>query len=130
MHSEAEKITYYLLGIAPEMSEKESYSEAIAKLDIRLSAYERELWESMMKSRARMALIDAGLALREPQSQVRRKLFTMLAILEASPNYTSYFLSREFSCFYLFRVGFAGIRACWRALAGSLIVGSIRRRCS
>ena len=84
----------------------------------------------MLNSKWKMACIDAGLAFKDPNNNVRRKLFTMLAILEASPNYTKYFLSRSFSFFYLVKVGLVGTRAVVRAMIGILIVNSIKRKCN
>lgn len=127
---EAEQITDYLLSVPAQEHEKNKYADAMQKLNIQFSDYENALWKSMIKSKWRMASIDAGLALKEPNNQVRRKLFTMLAILEASPNYTSYFLSRNYSFLYLFKLGAIGARAAWRAMVGILIVKNIKRKCN
>ena len=126
---EAEQITNYLLSVPVLESEKNNYLDAMQKLNIQFSEYENALWKSMMKSKGRMASIDAGLALKEPNNQVRRKIFIMLAILEASPNYTSYFLSKNYSFFYIFNLGLVGIRAGWRAMIGVVIVKNIKRKC-
>lgn len=127
---EAEQIGNYLLGVSIQDSEKATYADAMDKLNIQFSNYEQLLWNSMLKSKWRMACIDAGLAFKDPNNNTRRKLFTMLAILEASPNYTSYFLSKNFSFFYLFKVGLVGTRAVVRAMIGIIIVNSIKRKCS
>lgn len=127
---EAEQIGHYLLSIPIQDSEKNTYADAIQKLNIQFSDFEKALWNSMLKSKWKMACIDAGLALKDPNNNARRKLFTMLAILEASPNYTEYFLSRNFSFFYLFKIGAVGVRAVFRAMVGLLIVNSIKRKCS
>lgn len=127
---EAEQISNYLLGTPIQDSEKNTYADAMQKLNIQFSVYEQALWSSMLKSKWKMACIDAGLALKEPNNNARKKLFTMLAILEASPNYTKHFLSRKFSFFYLFKVGLAGIRAVVRASIGIIIVNNIKRKCS
>jgi hypothetical protein len=127
---EAKQISNYLLPVPVRDSEKETYADAMQKLDIKFSKYEQALWKNMLKSKWRMACIDAGLALKQPNNNVRRKLFTMLAILEASPNYTSYFLSQNFSFFYVFKLFFVGVRAVLRAIIGLIIVNSIQRKCS
>jgi hypothetical protein len=127
---EAEQISNYLLPVSARDSEKETYADAIQKLDIKFSKYEQALWDNMLKSKWRMACIDAGLALKQPNNNVRRKLFTMLAILEASPNYTTYFLSQNFSFFYVFKLILVGMRAIVRVLIGLMIVNSIQRKCS
>lgn len=127
---EAEQIGYYLLGIHVLHSEKNTYADAMQKLNISLSNYDLLLWKTMLKSKSRMACIDAALALKEPNNNVRRKLFTMLAILEASPNYTTYFLSRNFSPFYIIKIGWVGMRAVFRAAIGIMIINSIKRKCN
>lgn len=127
---EAEQIGNYLLSIPIRESEKNTYAYAMQKLNIQFSKYEQALWKNMLKSKFKMACIDAGLAFKDPNNNARRKLFTMLAILEASPNYTKYFLSRNFSFFYLFKIGMVGIRAVCRAMIGVLIVSSIKRKCN
>ena len=127
---EAEKIGYYLLSIPIQNSEKNTYSEAMQQLEIPLSNYEKLLWKTMLKSKWRMACIDAGLALKEPANNVRRKIFTMLAILEASPNYSTYFFSRKFSFFYLFKIGLVGIRSVIRALVGLIFIKNIENKCN
>lgn len=127
---EAERIGHYLLGIAVNDSEKNTYADAMQKLNIQFSKYEQALWEKMIKSKSKMACIDAALALKEPNNNTRRKLFTMLAILEASPSYTSYFLSRNFSAFYIIKIGLVGTRAVWRAIIGIFIINAIKRKCN
>lgn len=127
---DAERIGNYLLSIAVHESEKKTYADAMLKLNISLSDYEQMVWKSMLKNKFNMACIDAGLALKEPNNNVRRKLFTMLAILEASPNYTSYFLSRNYSVFYLFKIAAVGTRAVFRAMIGILMVNRIKSKCS
>jgi hypothetical protein len=127
---EAEQIGLYLLNSSIQETEKKKYADAMLKLNISFSEYEQLLWNKMLKNKWHMACIDAALAVQEPTSAVRRKLFTMLAILEASPNYTSYFLSRKYSIFYLFKIGLVGVRAIMRALVGIFIVNTIKRTCN
>ena len=127
---EAEQISNYLLSVSIRESEKNKYADAMQKLNIQFSEYEQILWTSMLKSKWRMACIDSGLALKDPNNLVRRKVFTMLAILEASPHYTSYFLSRNFSIFYIFKLGLVGVRAVSRAIVGIFMVKKIKQQCS
>ena len=127
---EAEQITDYLLSIPVMENEKNNYVDAMMQLNIQFTKYENALWKFMLKSKWRMASVDAALALKEPNNNVRRKLFIMLAILEASPNYTSYFLSKNYSRFYLFKLIGVGIRSVWRAMVGIIIVKNIKRKCS
>lgn len=127
---EAERIGSYLLGVSIEKSEKYTYAIAMLKLNIEFSKYEQFLWKEMFKSKWKMSCIDAGLSFSEPTNNVRRKLFTMLAILEASPNYTSFFLSRNFSPFYFFKICLIGARSIVRLFFGIIIINIIKRQCN
>ena len=69
-----------------------------------------------------MGWVDAGLVLLKPASPLRRKLFTMLAILEASPSYTRDFLSRPFPPYHLLRLAVVCVRAVGRSTAGVAIL--------
>ena len=106
---EAERISLYLIAELPREQEKVLYADAIQKLDIALSPVERRLWSRMLESRFIMALADAGLALAKPDSPLRRRIYTLLAILEASPAYTRYFLAESAATFL--GAALAGARA-------------------
>lgn len=127
---EAEQMTFYLLSVPLMAAEKNRYSDAMKQFKIELSKYERLLWDAMLESKWKMACIDAGLAITDPNNNVRRKLFTMLAIMEASPNYTSFFLSENHSLLYLLKLAGAGIRAVFRTVIGIVIIKNIHRKCS
>jgi len=129
-YQEASMITSYLLSVNVQRKEQELYASAMEKLAIQFSTYELKLWESMQSSTFKMACIDAGLALTEPNNNVRRKLFTMLAILEASPNYTDYFLSKNYSKLFPLKLIAVGIRSVCRAIVGLIIIKIIKFKCS
>ncbi len=126
---EAEVFTAYLISSSLREREKKLYNKAMAHLDLKLSNFDKEILKRMMKSKTNMATIDAGLALIKPTSLVRRKLFTMLAILEASPNYTSYFIPQEYNFSYYFKLAFTSFRAVFRAVVGFFLVKKIERKC-
>lgn len=127
---EANRITDYLISVELKDQERMNYISAMISFDLTLTDYENMLLSSMLKSKWHMACIDAGLAIKEPNNQVRRKVFTMLAILEASPNYTDYFLSKSFSFFYFIKIGFVGCRSIIRALVGIAIIKKIKSKCN
>jgi len=126
---EARLITKYLLSTQVKKEEEALYANAMHVLDLKFSNYENALAHQMFQSSFKMSCIDAGLALKDPTNPVRRKIFTMLAILEASPRYTNYFLSKNFSFFYYFILFLVGVRAVFRALLGMLMIKNIQRRC-
>src|SRR5215510_7923145 len=93
---EADTISFYLIGKLPSQREKDLYAAAMQRLNIVLNEKETLLWGKMLKYKRLMAFYDAGLALTNPSSSIRRKIFVMLAILETSPGYTDYFLPLPF----------------------------------
>jgi len=119
---EASKITRYLLSTSLEEKEACLYANAIKKMDVSLDANERKIFEIMLSSNWKMAVIDAALALRNPQSVIRKRLFVMLSILETSPNYTDYFLSKRNTVKDYVLVCFSGIRSIIRGLIGIFIL--------
>jgi hypothetical protein len=121
-YEEADCIALYVVGEHAGIREKRIYAEAMRKLNINLTGAEEALWQSMLNSKTQMACIDGGLALLRPASQLRRKLFIMVAVLEASPHYTDHFLSRRFSFSYLVKIGLIGMRAICRGIAGIIIL--------
>lgn len=122
-------MTTYLLSKPLQQAEEELYVKAMEILDLNFSNFEEILIKEMFQNKFKLSCLDAGLALVDPSNQARRKIFTMLAILEASPNYTDSFLARDFSISDYFNVFFAGIRAVLRAIIGVLMVKNIQRKC-
>ncbi|MDY8138644.1 hypothetical protein [Aquimarina sp. 2201CG5-10] len=127
---EANHITNYLVSESLLEDETDNYINAMKQLNLDLNPYESLLWKNMLRSKWRMACIDAGLALKDPGNIVRRKIFIMLAILEASPNYTKHFLSKDFSVFYLIKIAWIGFRSIVRAIVGIIMIKKIRSQCN
>jgi hypothetical protein len=69
-----------------------------------------------------IGLIDAGLVFHRPASEARRRLYVMLAILEASTEYCDIFLPKKRNLFYLLVIFYAGLRAVVKAGLGLLLV--------
>jgi hypothetical protein len=67
-------------------------------------------------------LLDSALALSNSESLLRQKLLLMSAILETRPQYAALFLPKQRSFFYLFYVGFVGVRAVAKAVAGKVLL--------
>jgi hypothetical protein len=70
-------------------------------------------------------LVDAGLVFYRPHSEVRRRIYVMLAILESSPEYHDSFLPAKRSPFYLFFVAYSGLRAIIKSLCGLVLVKAV-----
>lgn len=123
LEKEAKQISRYLIGKECTGELAQRYVEAHQKLKIELLSAEEFLWEKALKSRFWMACVDSGLAFIRPKSQIRRKIFVMLALLEASVDYCDEFLSEKKSRFfmvvYLIR---QGIMALFFAVVGVVFI--------
>lgn len=92
-----------------------------------LNPRDRKLLDFMLRHPHSIGLIDAGLILGDPYSEVRRRLYIMFAILEASPDYADCFLTRDRSWAYILFVGYSGVRGIIKTLLGSIFVKVIAR---
>jgi hypothetical protein len=119
---EAQVLSKYLVGEECPTEIAVRYEEAVNKLNAVLSRQEQQIWDRMLSSRLYLKLIDSGLAITSPQSALRKRIFIMLAILEASPEYTLYFLPQKRSVFYIIPLGFKAALSAVYLLAGTLLV--------
>lgn len=124
--TEANILTEYLLGKGVSQKEEALYNDAMLQLNIELTEEEQSVWEYMFRNKWTIPCIDGALALTEPNGNIRRKIFILLAILEASPEHAERFLPRRFNLFYIFKIIFTGIVAVLRAITGLLILKLIR----
>jgi hypothetical protein len=119
---ETKILTQYLVGKKCTSEASIHYAEAVHKLNASFTTREQKTWDAMLSNRLYLKLVDSGLAISSPQSPLRKRIFIMLAILEASPDYTAYYLPQERSLFYLIPLGFrAGLSAIYLIL-GTMIV--------
>jgi hypothetical protein len=114
---EAERIGRYLVGRPPSATLVARYARAIAVLGIEIDADERRAWRLTRRVPASLRVVDGGLALTKPNGTIRRRLHTMLAILEASPDHCDAFLPVAFSVRDRLVVAASALRA---GLAGAL----------
>jgi hypothetical protein len=118
--NEPQKLSDFLIGETCSEDIAKRYSEALVAKDAVLTDSEMIIWKRMMSSKFYLRLIDSGLAVVNPQSSLRRRIFIMLCLLETTPEYTSYFLPQPRSIFYIISLGF---RLVWSAF--SLFLGTI-----
>ena len=122
MKREAEIISLYLIGESPSEKEVGLYEEALMKKGITLNSKEEKLWQLLIRFPFLIGFIDGGLYFIDPTSNIRKKMYIMLAILEASTLHTKYFLSRDFSIFYLIKIMFSSIRGIYRGILGYIFI--------
>jgi hypothetical protein len=120
--TEADLLGRYLISIPPNNRVKLLYAKAMSTMNIQMDPVDQRLWNMILHYPFTLRIIDSGLAVRRPNSAVRRKIYTMLAILEASPEYCDYFLPQVFGPLYVVNVVFAGARAALAALIGLVVL--------
>jgi nucleoside-diphosphate-sugar epimerase len=126
---EADLMTRYLLGVCCSHELKVRYAQAIERLKIELDLEERRLWRIVKRYPVLLRIIDGGLALLKPHGGIRRKIYTMLAILEASPEHADLFLPKAYTGFSLLGLVGAGVRAGVSAAAGVLLIKMMNLAC-
>ena len=119
---EAQILSKYLVGKECSVEMAERYADAVNKLNAWLSTSEQSIWDKMLANSIYLKMVDSGLAITNPQSALRKRIFIMLAILEASRDFAESFLPQKRSIFYLIPLGFrAGLSALYLVF-GTLFV--------
>jgi hypothetical protein len=72
-----------------------------------------------------LPVLDAGLVLVRPRSELRYRIYIMFAILEATPKYSDKFLAKKHSPFYILYIFLVGIRAALRTFLGVLLIKAL-----
>jgi nucleoside-diphosphate-sugar epimerase len=126
---EADFMTRYILGVHCSQDLKLRYAQAINQLKIELDLEERRLWRVVSRFPFLLRIIDGGLALLKPHGGIRRKLYTMLAILEASPEHADRFLPKRCTRLHLLGLMAISLRAGFAAMAGILFIKVINATC-
>lgn len=119
---EAEIFGKYFLKEFPDRISVSLYQKLMVMNPPLLNLKEKRMLKFMLRHPWSVAFFDAGLALTNPKSAVRQKIFSMLAILESSKNYHALFLSRDFSKFYPVFIFFILSRAVVKAVIGSILI--------
>ena len=123
---EAQILSRYLIGKACSSEIEERYTIAVKKHQAEFDNEEQKAWNRMLASRLYLKLIDSGLAVTNPQSALRKRIFIMLALLETCPENIEFFLPQERSIFYLIPLGFrAGLSALYM-IFGAITVKMLR----
>ncbi len=98
------------------------YADAMEKLQFNPDEKDIKIEKFIEKHPIFLPLVDGGLALVKSNSVVRKKTFTMLAILETIPEYSDKFLPKNFSFWYLFKIAGSGIRGVFRGIFGMILI--------
>jgi len=119
---EARLFCRYLIKKTPSDFATILYSKAIEDNSIEVNDTDRKILQFAIDHPWSLRLLDSGAAIAMPQSELRRRLYTMFAILESTPEYADSFLTVDRSVFYLATIFFSGLRALLFALGGIILI--------
>lgn len=120
--TEAAVFSRYLIKKLPNQTATQVYVKAMKAHRQSLETKDQKLLAFVIAHPWSLGFIDAGLPFYRPYSEVRRRLYIMLAILEANPAYHDNFLPVKRSFWYWLFVGYSGVRAIVKAIIGSIMV--------
>jgi hypothetical protein len=123
LEKEAQLFTKYLVGKDANPQSVKLYKTAM--VDSQPNNSDIKLLNFMLSHPASIGFIDAGLIFHDSDSEARRRLYVMFAIIEASPEYYDFFLPKSRSPFYVLVIAYAGIRAIVKAGIGLLLVKAL-----
>lgn len=123
--AEAKAFGKYLLGEEVNARAVSLYIAAHDQAQFESDAQDRRLLKFILQYPACIGFIDGGLALRKNKSVVRKKIFYMLAILEAMPEYARHFLFDGSPFTNALRLIFFGARGVMRMIVGYLLCGAL-----
>jgi hypothetical protein len=124
---EALVFAHYYLGSPASNAVMKRYATYLELYPGNVSSRDTRLLQFGVSHPRSIALLDAGLAVVSPQAELRRRLYVMFALLESDRSYTSLFLSRQRSGWYVFRVVATGFSAAIKAIAGILLVRMVAK---
>jgi len=122
---EARVISYYLIKDYPSEDELGLYVKAVGSSQFSVELpLDRRIMELSIKHPWMLHIFDAGLSVSNPKSVIRRKIFTMLAILEASPHHFQKFLAVKYSKLKLIMIGLQTFFSAFKSAIGFLALKS------
>lgn len=127
LEEQAKIISRYLVGHTPSRAIRQRYVQAIQASPLQISKADHQLLQYITRHPWAIGIIDAFLVFSNPESEVRRRLYVLFAILEASPEDNNKFLPTKRNASYIFYVGYVGARSFIKALIGGVWVRIITR---
>jgi hypothetical protein len=126
MEAEAKLIANYLVKNSDSPENIAHYLKAVEALNIKYSPNEERIMKLVMKFPFLIGFVDAGLAIIDKQSNLRYRIYTMLAILETDPALSKYFLAKNFTLLEWMITILAGARSVIRIVFGFIILKVLR----
>ena len=121
---EAQIFGKYLIGVSTNDASTLLYLKAIEARMLSCEGRDKKLEQFILKFPFWIGFVDAALALTCKQSVLRKKIFVMLAVLEASTEYTKFFLAKKGSFFTMIKIFAVGARSVYRFVIGFFLVRS------
>lgn len=125
--AEAQRFARYLVGADADERVRAVYARALASTSPALRPRDAALLRFASARRRGLGLLDAGLALTDPNAELRRRLYLMFAILEASPEHHDRFLPVRRGPLFSLVVIAAAARGAVKAALGALLVWAVTR---
>ena len=119
---EAKCLSLYLTGRECTAKDAEDFYKAIQVHQVSLTERQEQLYLRMLGSRLFMKSVDGALALTNPHSLLRKRIYIMFCILETSKDFTDYFLPVKKNIFYLFVIGVKSAIAVALSLIGLVVL--------
>ncbi len=123
--TEARIFSKYLLHKKPSEKAVMLYTKAMQANPGKLDESEAKLLRFALRHAWLLGCIDGGLVLVRPHAEVRRRIYTMLSVLETTPEFAQDFLPKRREWPYIFVVGWAGVHGVVRAAVGIFIVKAV-----
>jgi hypothetical protein len=121
---EAAIFSKYLINALPTQADIKLYKDAVASSPS-ISKSDQKLLAYIHKHPWSLRFIDAALPFYRPHSEVRRRIYLILAILEASPDHSDAFIPNRKSPLYILRVGISMMGAIVKLACGLVIVRTV-----
>lgn len=122
LRREADILGRYLVNRAPHETVISLYIKALEARPHAMSAYEDRHLAFVRRHPRTLGLVDAGLALVDSASEIRRRIYIMFSILESTPHYLEQFLPARRKWWYVFAVGATGVVGVGKTIIGSMLV--------
>lgn len=122
---EAEIFGSYLIHDAPRRDVVDLYIKALTHKPGVQTPQDRRRLDFVRRHPQLLRFVDPGLAVVNPSSEVRRRIYIMFSILEAVPYYHDYFLPKSRKWWYFFVVGLKGVWGLVKTAIGAVLVRAV-----
>lgn len=127
LQTEAILFCKYLVGQKPSADIIERYQHFIAVNKQVATPRDNQVLAFAIKHPRAIPLLDNALAFIQPSSELRRRIYTMFTILEASPQYAPQFLPIKRSPLYILGLIWSGSTAVVQMCGGIILLKVIIR---